>query len=315
MELQDKFVENVIFSFRKQGEEWLKALPWLLNYCEKKWDLVMKDPYTLSFNYVAPAVRRDGSEVVVKIGLPGQGFNHELDALQTLNPKGIVQLLDAERERGVFLLEKVKPGTMLATVECEEDVCQIAAMVMKRLVAPAEMEKEFPTTKDREDDLARIYEENPTGFGPFSRKTLRRALNVFANMNTTMPASKLLHGDFHHYNILSDGTGSWIAIDPKGLIGEVEYDLIQFLMNCLPEEGAYEIIANRVKQLSHELNLNVKRLLLWGYAHSVLSSAWTVDVKTGEYNRSFSQCVDIFKHLYEKYFGQSIDDFLGKRAP
>ncbi|WP_079525953.1 aminoglycoside phosphotransferase family protein [Halobacillus hunanensis] len=315
MELQDKFVENVVFSFQEQGEKWLNDLPHLLHYCERKWGLSLKEPYTLSYNYVAPAVTRDGNEVVVKIGLPGQEFNQELDALQALNPKGIVRLLDEERERGVLLLEKVEPGTMLSTVEKEEEVSQIAASVMKGLVAPVENKKGLPTTRDREAELARICEENPTGLGPFSGADLKRALHVFAIMNTTASNLKLLHGDFHHYNILSNGRDSWIAIDPKGLIGEVEYDFIQFLMNGLPQEGAADVIANRVNRLTEELDLNLKRLLLWGYAHSVLSSAWTVDVTTGKYDRSFSQCPAIFKDLYERYYGHTIDDFLGKRAP
>lgn len=34
----------------------------------------------------------------------------------------------------------------------------------------------------------------------------------------------LLHGDLHHYNVLSDVRRGWLAIDPKGVIGEVEYE-------------------------------------------------------------------------------------------
>jgi streptomycin 6-kinase len=31
--------------------------------------------------------------------------------------------------------------------------------------------------------------------------------------------------DLHHYNVLSDSGRGWLAIDPKGLVGEVEYEV------------------------------------------------------------------------------------------
>ncbi|UOR13808.1 aminoglycoside phosphotransferase family protein [Halobacillus amylolyticus] len=315
MNFQEKFVRNVRLYFREVGEKWLEELPTLLEYCEGKWGLTMKNPYELSINYVAPAIRSDGSEVVVKIGLPGVEFNYEHDALIMLDSSGVVRLIDADRDHGVLILEKVSPGTMLAELEKEDKVCQIASEVMKGLITPASEGMNLPSTKDREAELALICKDHPNQFGPFLTQTLKRALAVFTYMNKTMVDPKLLHGDFHHYNVLSNGHESWIAIDPKGLIGEVEYDLIQFLMNCLPKDGVFEVIESRVEKFTKELDLDLHRLLLWGYAHSVLSSVWTVDEKTGDYNKVFSQCPAIFEKLYQKEFQHTIVDFLEKRVP
>ena len=41
----------------------------------------------------------------------------------------------------------------------------------------------------------------------------------------------LVHGDFHHHNILASERG-YLAIDPKPMLGEPEYD-VPFLWNPL----------------------------------------------------------------------------------
>jgi streptomycin 6-kinase len=133
-------------------------------------------------------------------------------------------------------------------------------------------------------------------------KTLEKALNIFTYMNKTTEQHKLLHGDFHHYNVLASGDGKWMAIDPKGLIGDVEYDLIQYMLNKLPDKGAYEVIEKRVNIFTEELNLDKERLLLWGYCHTVLATAWTVD-DNETYEKSFYQGIEIFEKLYEANFG------------
>ena len=42
-----------------------------------------------------------------------------------------------------------------------------------------------------------------------------------------------MHGDFHHHNILASARGP-LAIDPKPMLGEPEYDVPSFLWNPLP---------------------------------------------------------------------------------
>jgi streptomycin 6-kinase len=45
----------------------------------------------------------------------------------------------------------------------------------------------------------------------------------------------LVHGDFHHHNILRDGD-RYVAIDPKPYLGEREYDVPSFLWNPMGYE-------------------------------------------------------------------------------
>jgi streptomycin 6-kinase len=44
----------------------------------------------------------------------------------------------------------------------------------------------------------------------------------------------VLHGDFHHDNVMDGGPRGWLAIDPKGLIGEREFEFANLFRNTRP---------------------------------------------------------------------------------
>ncbi|WP_099157468.1 aminoglycoside phosphotransferase family protein [Virgibacillus ndiopensis] len=299
MNLQKQFVQSVRLYFKERGEEWLQSLPNLIQYCEEKWSIQMREPFSLSVNYVAPATMLDGKEVVVKICIPENGFLDELEALQLFQKK-MVKLIDYDKENGIIILETLSPGYTLAEIADDEEACQIAANVIKELVVPVPIKTRIPTLKAREEELKKIVEKHSNGIGPISGHTLQKALKMFTYMNQTIRQQLLLHGDFHHYNVLASGEGEWKAIDPKGLIGEIEYDLIQYMLNKLPEKRVYEVTERRVEIFTNELNLDKERILLWGYCHTVLATAWTVDGES--YNKGFFQMINVFEKLYATIF-------------
>ncbi len=303
MKLQEHFVRSVRLYFKSEGDKWLQNLPSTIHYCEDKWSLKMKEPFALSINYVAPALTATGDEVVVKICIPGEECLNELEALQLFGEERMVRLIRSDKEKGILILERLSPGEMLVEINNDEEACIIAANVIKNITIPVPPLCKLPTTQAREEELSKMVQEHKNGIGPISHQTLHRALRVFTYMNKTIKQYWLLHGDFHHYNILSSGRGEWKVIDPKGLIGEVEYDLIQYMLNNLPNDHSFEVIEKRVDIFTNKLNLNRKRLLLWGYCHTVLATAWTVG-EDGAYNESFYRGIEIFKKLYEKEPGK-----------
>jgi streptomycin 6-kinase len=91
-----------------------------------------------------------------------------------------------------------------------------------------------------------------------------------------------------------------LAIDPKGLIGDREYDLIQFLLNKLPTANLTEVIEKRIDIFVEELNLDKKAIISWGFAHAVLATCWTVQ-DDGSYSEAFFDTINVFKLLYNLY--------------
>jgi streptomycin 6-kinase len=103
---------------------------------------------------------------------------------------------------------------------------------------------------------------------------------------------ELLHGDFHHFNILDSERG-WLVIDPKGVVGAPEYEAGPFLMNPwdqMPNETeAIKRTQRRIAILSERLGFDRQRLWRWAVCHSLLSSWWDIaeDDSGGENTRAW----------------------------
>jgi streptomycin 6-kinase len=86
-----------------------------------------------------------------------------------------------------------------------------------------------------------------------------------------------LHGDLHHDNVLDGGKRGWLAIDPKGLIGERGFDYANIVCNpdiavaCAP--GA---LMRRARIIAAEAGLELERTLRWVLAYAGLSASWTL---------------------------------------
>jgi streptomycin 6-kinase len=84
-----------------------------------------------------------------------------------------------------------------------------------------------------------------------------------------------LHGDLHHDNVLDGGARGWLAIDPKGLIGERGFDYANIF--CNPDAAtATAAFAARLALIAGHAGIARERLLRWILAWSGLSAAWTL---------------------------------------
>jgi streptomycin 6-kinase len=85
----------------------------------------------------------------------------------------------------------------------------------------------------------------------------------------------VLHGDIHHGNILDFGSRGWLAIDPKGLLGERTFDFVNLLRNPDDETAlAPGRFARQVDIICEAAGLERRRLLEWTLAFCGLSAAW-----------------------------------------
>jgi streptomycin 6-kinase len=88
----------------------------------------------------------------------------------------------------------------------------------------------------------------------------------------------VLHGDMHHGNVLDFGSRGWLAIDPKGLIGERGFDYANIFCNptfaVASAPGRFARQATLVAELA---GLDRGRLLRWILAYAGLSAAWSIE--------------------------------------
>jgi len=105
---------------------WLKRLPDGLGSLERRWALTLGPPFggeEVSYSWVAPAPRADGTSAVLKLGMPHMEGEHELHGLRFWNGDPTVRLLEADEELGALLLERCIPGTALrALPESDQDM-------------------------------------------------------------------------------------------------------------------------------------------------------------------------------------------------
>ena len=294
----DGFSQKVIDVHGDAGADWLSRLAETIADCERRWSLQVLPQFPLlSFNYVAPVTCADGTEAVLKLGVPHQEFTAEMEALRVYDGGGMVRLLEGEPAVGAMLLERLKPGALLSSVPDDEQATSIAVQVMKQIRKPLPPDNQFPTVSIWASGLGRLRERFPGATGPIPALLLERAEALFSELIGSMSAPVLLHGDLHHENILSAERGPWLAIDPKGVVGEAEYEVGAFLRNRLflgPRPG--RLLARRVDQFVEELGFDRERVLGWSLAQAVLSAWWSFEDRGHVWGEAIA-CAELLAEL------------------
>jgi streptomycin 6-kinase len=282
--------------FAAEGEAWLRRLPLILVDCERRWSMTVGPPFVpLSYNYVAPAVLANGTRVVLKIGFPSKELLSEMEALRLYEGDGIARLLAWEREQGALLLERLEPGTPLARLADDEKATAIGASAMLKLWRPAPADHSFPTVADWTRGLERLRARFDGGTGPLPASRVEEAERLFADLLASAAQPMLLHGDLHHSNILAARRAPWLAIDPKGLVGDPGFEVGAFLANeILEKPEPAKLIARRLDQLSEALGIERARLRAWGLAFMVLSAWWSIEDHGYGWERAMA-CAELLK--------------------
>jgi len=284
---------------------WLERLPALLEECAERWHLTLLPPFEhLSFHYVAPAVRADGTPVILKTCQLSDEFEPGLAALRLFDGRGIARLLEWDEEQKVMLLERLQPGTLLASLvpEQDEQATSLLAGVMRQLWRPAPQTHPFPTVEQLGQELTQLRERYAGGYGPFPPRLVDEAMDLFATLCASAQAPMLLHGDLQHHNVLRAGD-AWLAIDPKGVVGDPGYEVGAMMYNPMPRlldvPNLEQMLARRVAQLSEELGMERARIRGWALAKSVLTAWWVVqmDEQVSLDPRGILRCAEILSRL------------------
>jgi streptomycin 6-kinase len=280
--IPEGFARTIIELHGAAGAGWLERLPSLIARCEERWSLEVKPPFPeLSFNYVASALRADSVVAVLKLSFPGDtGFEREAEALRLFEGRGAARLFELDLERGAMLLERLESGVPLTTVEDDEEATSIAAGVLRRLWRPAPQNHPFLSVSDRARGFERLRRNFGGETGPMPAALVEEAEALFAELLASQDEPALLHGDLHHQNVLAAQREPWLAIDPKGVVGEPAYDTAALLHNpveILKAPRPAKLLRRRIDLLSDELELDRTRIRGWGIAGAVLAAYWGLE--------------------------------------
>lgn len=282
--LPPEFVRTVVDLHGTAGQDWLDSLASIVDACANRWSLTIQAPFSLTYNYVTPAVDADGRPCVLKLAPPSsRDFQREAAVLSAVDGQGAVAVLDYEQSLGAMLLERALPGDELwPSPSWDEDgASRVVADVLRRWRRPAPTSVPLTHLGEFADTFVRYASEHGST-GALPRGLVDDAARTFNALLESTDEQVLLHGDMHQGNILRSHRDGWLAIDPHGAVGDPAYDCAPGLRNPRPVLAAAPDLAgllrNRVVVLAAALELDEGRIAAWGFAHAVLSEIWQVEV-------------------------------------
>jgi len=213
-------------------------------------------------------------------------------------------LLHSSENLGAMLLERLSPGMVLRKIQEQDDekATFIAANLLKNFPRILRTDASLPTVSKWAETFCRVKEKKKNN--PMPLENIERAQALFKDLEQSKAVDAILHGDFHHDNVLFDQDRGWLMIDPKGVIGDPGFDSARFLNNPNPTlldcANPKSVIESRLEILSSVLNQDRERLLAWAYVDCIISACWWIE--SGGRTCNFSlQCAEIFDSLLKRH--------------
>jgi streptomycin 6-kinase len=260
---------------RRGGEatHWLDRLPARVAELEQAWSLTTERAFDIDgeVSWVAPARLEDGSEAVLKVGIPYRSTRHEADALRFWDGHGAVRLLRVSEDGYSLLLERCVPGTNLWSLG-EPEGNAVGAGLLRRLWQEPPPGAPFLRVSELVDEWCDALPRTAPAQG-YDAALVAEAMELAQELAASQREMVLLHGDFHPANVLAAAREPWLAIDCQPLVGDPAYDLAQWLGDRYraAERSPDPIAALRwqIDQMSGMLGLDPARVARWAFAKSV----------------------------------------------
>jgi streptomycin 6-kinase len=212
--------------------------------------------------------QRDDQQVVLKV-IRNRGDEWEsAEILDAFQGNGVVRVYDSVE--GAMLLERLTPGHSLASMAvsgADDDATGVLAATINAM-SPRRLPYAVPTVHDWGKGFERYAASRDT---QIPKHLLSAAHQVYAELCQSQTCVRLLHGDLHHGNVLLDAQRGWVAVDPKGVIGEIEYEVGAALRNPSDRPDLFAdptVIQSRVERFTRELGLDTSRTQSWAFCAS-----------------------------------------------
>jgi streptomycin 6-kinase len=239
----------------------------------REWRVIISHSFETESSVISFVERDDENLVLKLVKQQGDEWNAG-EVLRAFNGNGFVRV--REHTAGAMLLERLNPATALALHDDDEEATHLLAGVISK-IAPTETPASCPAV----EDWARVFDLYLSGSDMrIPTALVESAQQLFADLCATQGKRRLLHGDLHHYNVLLDSERGWLAIDPKGVVAELEYEFGAAFRNPFERPRLFlspNTIRRRLKQFVNELGVDEERTITWAFAQAVLSAVWLIE--------------------------------------
>jgi streptomycin 6-kinase len=255
----------------------------LLEDLAERWELELGERHGDSAAWFA--TRAGSRPVVLKFAEPDERFEELVSSFMHWDGHGVVDLIDHD-PRGAMLLERALPGTSLLEEPDEDRAMLVAADVLDRLWVPdpGGVESVADEVGRWADSLPR---RNRSEGSPIDHLLVDRARELLRDLAPTQREAVLLHGDLHLGNVLAAEREPWLAIDPKPLVGEREFDVTALIRDKQEElvaeaDAGRKRVQHRFDLLSDRLSCDRDRLQGWSFAIMVDYALWCFELDDEE---------------------------------
>ncbi|MFJ6084925.1 aminoglycoside phosphotransferase family protein [Streptomyces sp. NPDC092369] len=276
IEVPETFARSTIEREGATGAAWLTEVPAIVDELMRRWACTRDGEVVHGgVGVIVPVRRPDRSPAVMKVSFPHPGNVREPDAFEAWHGRGAVLLYARDDERFAMLLERVHTST-LAEVEDGDEVVSVAGRLNRRLAVPA------PHDLPRLREQTGAWEEQLcTDAGEFSDALSRRAVD--AAVATVREVGReqpdlLVHGDLHGGNILRAERDPWLAVDPKGYVGDPAYDggtlLKSRALAILAADDPRKAVHRVLDVFAEAAEVDRERVRRWAQFHAVQAAFW-----------------------------------------
>jgi streptomycin 6-kinase len=240
-------------------------------YCARAWRVAIERTVATDTSLVVHG-KRAGKPVVLKV-VKQEGDEWRCGEMAAkFGGRGVVEVY--EHMGGAALFEKLEPGEPLAALTLagrDDEATDILAMMLGRM-SPGDPPEGCPTVEQWAGAFVREIGNDQERV---PRTLLEPAQRIYSDLCATQRNPALLHGDLHHYNVLSDRARGWCAIDVKGVVGELEYELGAALRNPIDRPDLFaslNVVERRLDHFGLVLGIDTSRARGWCFAQAVLAA-------------------------------------------
>lgn len=243
----------------------------------REWDITVERTLETESSFLAFGTREDQAVVLKVLRAPGDEWRAG-EILEAYDGGGTVRV--HAHVPGAVLLERLRPGTSLVPLVLagrDDEATEVIADVIQRMTRPRQLSVAAPTLEDWGKGFERYLASGDT---QVPVPLAQRAQQIYMALCRSQRRTRLLHGDLQHSNVLLDADRGWVAVDPKGVVGEVEYEIGASLRNPVERPDLFasrKAVERRLRIFAGRLEIDADRVLLWAFSQAVLSVLWCIE--------------------------------------